>query len=77
MGSHAAALLRGLGHPSPDDADVNFKALVEWLEHTKVRAVEGGCGDGCCVPNLLPSPRLLPPSPPLRFGATRPLNAPT
>ena len=37
MGSHAAALLRGLGHPTPDAAESDFKALVEWLEHTKVR----------------------------------------
>lgn len=36
MTPHAAALLRGLGHPSPE-APGDLKTLVEWLEHSKVR----------------------------------------
>ena len=34
--SSSRALLRGLGHPAPEEIE-NLRELVEWLEHTKVR----------------------------------------
>ena len=34
--SSSRALLRGLGHPAPDEIET-LRDLVEWLEHTKVR----------------------------------------
>lgn len=34
--SSSRALLRGLGHPAPEEVK-SLRELVEWLEHTKVR----------------------------------------
>lgn len=43
--SLSRALLRGLGHPFPDEIK-GLRELVEWLEHTKVRAASRRKGIG-------------------------------